>query len=488
MPTASKRFARCWQVASCATFAALGTFSSAALSETYLPPIGGPGGGQFTDICATDTNLAGVELRTADDVDAIRPICVQAYSGATNIGPLLHSQRWHGGDGGRVRQLMCPAKTPIVSGIAIATEGVDKIIVNSVSLYCTTNRAQQAPNPYPSAVFEGPAYVPSESAFVVGINGDPAYQGGGREDCPSGQVAVGLHGRSGKWLDAVGLACDFPRITTGQGPVASIGRSAPSSEPKPNLLLCEAAAAARARNSPAAANLEAQCRNQQNAPIPSIGRTPAIGNPGGPPQSICDRAADARDRGSPAAPNLVAQCRNLGGQVPEHAAGGPANREDLLAQGQTMSEGNSLAAALRQLQPEGPGRDGFDIGLAATGVDTAWGPGKQKTLESLPKAQQEGFKLAASLAMDQNRHAELARIGAIINEADPRLARARKREADPRFWLGFDIGAGLMGDPALGSKRNSVTGIEIMGIRDTLAGPAQRGLMASIQLQQTRNY
>lgn len=45
-----------------------------------------------------------------------------------------------------------------------------------------------------------------------------------------------------------------------------------------------------------------------------------------------------------------------------------------------------------------------------------------------------------------------------------------------------------MGDPALGSKRNLITGIEIIGIRDTLAGPAQRGFMASIQLQQTRKY
>ena len=42
---------------------------------SYLPPIGGSGGGQFKAPCGATENLMGFELRVGDDVDAIRPVC-----------------------------------------------------------------------------------------------------------------------------------------------------------------------------------------------------------------------------------------------------------------------------------------------------------------------------------------------------------------------------------------------------------------------------
>jgi len=462
----------------------LAALTDEAAAQTYLPRLGGPGGGQFTDLCPAGMNLTGVELRAGDDVDAIRSVCAPSY-GKTSIGAQRVAPDWHGGNGGRIEPLHCPPKAPIISGIGIESEGVDTVIVNSISLFCGAAGVAQPTNVNPSAVFEGPAYVPSRPAFGVGISGDPASHHTYRQDCPAGQVAIGLHGRSGRWLDALGLVCDLPRMSSSPG--IALGRLGPPSKPgSTSVSTCEAAKAARARQSPAAANLEAQCRVQ--TPVSSIGRSAESSPAGGAPESICDRAASARDRKSLAAASLEAQCRQLGGHVPEPASGGPANLEDLMAKGEAMAGNNALAAELRARQTAGPIRQGFDIGLAVTDGDTAWGPGKQKALESLSPPQQEGFKLAASLAMDQNRHAELAKIGAALAEGDPPLARARARETDPRFHLGFDIASGLFGDPALGATGNTASGPGSLRIRDALSAVAQRGFNASMQLHLSRRY
>src|SRR5258708_4860451 len=43
--------------------------------DNKVPPVGGPGGGEFVALCPPGKLLGGVELRTGDDVDAIRPVC-----------------------------------------------------------------------------------------------------------------------------------------------------------------------------------------------------------------------------------------------------------------------------------------------------------------------------------------------------------------------------------------------------------------------------
>jgi hypothetical protein len=44
-------------------------------ADQLLPPIGGGGGAQYSARCASHEIVNGFELRTGDDVDAIRPIC-----------------------------------------------------------------------------------------------------------------------------------------------------------------------------------------------------------------------------------------------------------------------------------------------------------------------------------------------------------------------------------------------------------------------------
>lgn len=463
----------------------IGFAPHAAQADAFLPAIGGGGGSQFKTQCAAGQNLAGFELRTADDVDGIRPVCVIG-SGLKSADLVSDpaAYPWTGGPGAQIQRLLCPVSTPIVIGIDVAAEGRDSIIVNNIHLYCGHAVTSQSAAALPSAIFDAPGYVASPGVLGLTVGGDPAYVRNGSQRCPAGQVAIGVHGRSGIWLDAMGLICAPPRL-----PVPPIGlgrvKSPPGTTPTPPRSICDSAANARARNSPAAAGLEAQCRAQRAAQPPvALGKVPNTPSSAAP-ASICDAAASARARNSPAAPGLEAQCRARGGPAP--VADPVAATDELAARGEAIANSDSRLTALRELQPESL-RRGFDIGIAATEGHTAWGPGKQRLLDSLGPEDREGFRIAAFFAMDRNRNSELAAVGFAISEADPEVAAARSGESDPRYWLGFDIASGLFGDPAQGAKGNTATGPGSLGIRDALSAEAQSGFNASVNLHLARQY
>ena len=307
MPSSgATRSSRCLRSALAAAFLSL-ALAGHAQADEYLQPIGGPGGGQFQARCAGNELLAGFELRAADDVDAIRPLCVTAY-GPRDTSAASYSD-FHGGGGGAPANVICPRHTPIVTGMWVAAEGVDTLVVNNIHLFCGLAASVTEAGDAPATIFDAPAYD-NDSGFITRFSGIASDT----ERCPDGQVAVGMHGRSGIWVDAIGLICAAPRLA-----VKSIGRidtgtPSPSPSHPPGWTICDSARDARARNSPAAPNLEAQCAAGKTT-VTSIGKiNTGTPSPPGPPMSICERARDARARNSPAAPNLEAQC---------HAAGGP---------------------------------------------------------------------------------------------------------------------------------------------------------------------
>ena len=449
----------------------LSTASGIARADAYLPPIGGAGGGQYVTPCPAGQNLGGFQLRTGDDVDAMRPACVISVGPAEISAPPV-STPWTGGSGGGERWVVCPAVTPIVIGMEVSWEGVDTVTVNSIHLYCgravTTAQAMPA---YPAAVFDGPRYVPSSGWGGIGIDGDDARRGGDQQSCPAGQVAIGVHGKSGIWLDSMGLICGAPRVSApaGGAPVKSLGRVQTTSPSGPPMSICDAAKSARARNSPAAPNLEAQCQASK-PPVKSLGRVQAPFN-SGPPRPICDVAKEARGRNSPAAPSLESQCRAF-----------------LATQGEEIANQDPLTAELRRRAVNDLSRRGFDLGMAVAQHDTLPGPGKQAIHDSLSGVEQAAYDAAVSFLLQRNKSADLAAVGAAIAQQDPAVAQARVAESDVFFWLGFDIATGIFGDPALGARGNTATGPGSLGIRDGLSAPAQRGFNASVAFNLARHY
>lgn len=265
-------------------------FSAQAQTDQILPPIGGLGGGQYTARCAGDQILTGFDLRTGDDVDAIRPLCV-AVRGPTDVGPINPYPSQFGGNGGGPRRLACPSKDPLVVGLYVIAEGVKTVVVNNIHLFCGPAVANQTPAANPTAVFDGPKANDTDTAISIG--NEVRYAGGGKypQVCPSGLVAVGINGRSGKWLDAVGLTCGAP---------PSIAQSAPTNV-TPGNLGKPPVSLGRKESTHASINQ----RVEDDAPIGAM-TTTNVRQQRDPP--ICASARSARAKNSPAALGLEKQC------------------------------------------------------------------------------------------------------------------------------------------------------------------------------------
>jgi hypothetical protein len=519
-------------------------------ADGYLTATGGSGGAQFRARCADGELLTGMELRTGSDVDAIRPVCVRAYGPREVTPPVLTKgsglvtekrevafglelpvqvteSGWHGGAGGVLTNLLCPGDQPIVTGIYVLAEGIDTIVVNDIHLFCGTASPTQTPSDLPSNKFEGTVHPNRyEGGLIFGKEGTRIRRSTQR--CPAGEVAVGIHGRSGEMLDSLGLICGDPRLTP--RPIRAVGRVKlepervravgrvklpDGEEPTPALSICESARQARARNSPAAPGLEAQCRAQGAA-----GELPRVDLDA---LAAKGEAIAGQDRVAGQLRNLQPDERarrgfHIGLAAAEgHTAPGPGKQrihdmlrpeeqkgfdaavsfsltrnrkrnEDLASKGERIASRDPMAVELRNQQAEGPARRGFDIGMAAAEGQTAPGPGKQAIHDSLPADERAGFATAVSYSLDRNRNADSASRGAAIAEADPDVAAARSAETDVLYQLGFDIASGIFGDPALGAHGNTSTGPGSSKIRNELSASAQRGFDASVAFHLSREY
>lgn len=205
-------------------------------AETRLPVVGGDGGGAFDARCPDTTLLRGVELRTGDDVDAIRPICgsidwENRTQGTGIAGP------FRGGTGGLPRQLLCPPETPAVHALGIQFEGDVTEIVNGIAIWCGSADASGHPDPaFPAtARFLGP-HIEGRSfpAKFVTVSSER------RQDCPPGEVGVGLYGRHGIWLDAVGMVCAAYGRVKPVKPLVRVVRD-PDQPPLTAIQLCQRA-------------------------------------------------------------------------------------------------------------------------------------------------------------------------------------------------------------------------------------------------------
>jgi hypothetical protein len=158
----------------------------------------------------------------------------------------------------------------------------------------------------------------------------------------------------------------------------------------------------------------------------------------------------------------------------------------LAAKGEVIANADPLAVALREREPAGPSRRGFDIGMAAAEGQTLPGPGKDAIRKSLSPAEQLGFTTAVSFSLERNRNAEHAAKGAAVAMADPVVARARINPSI--FWtLGFDIGAGIFGHRPLGAGHTS-EGPGSGAIRDGLSEAGQKGFRAAVDLYLVQHH
>lgn len=199
-----------WRAAlSTAMFAA--ALSGTACADDYLNPIGGGGGGQFNARCSSGEFLIGVELRKGDYVDAIRPLCASANGPhEASVGA---SGDWHGGTGGRITNITCARNDPFVNGALVSLEEQDRTIVSDIALTCGSAAGRQ--------INAGGGLLSADEALARGL-----------QYCATSEVAVGVHGRSGLYLDAIGLICAAGPQAAVSPPELKINRTSTSIAPE----------------------------------------------------------------------------------------------------------------------------------------------------------------------------------------------------------------------------------------------------------------
>lgn len=471
-----------------------------AQNEELVEPMGGDGGTPFLARCPQGELLTSMDLWAGADIDAIRPVCVSAVPGQVHPHPTFFGTANKSKLGiplAVLQRVACPNERPIVIGMDVGSEGQKYLTVNNIHLYCGMAVTTPQRFPFPLAVFDAPR-------FERGVGQTVPMTDEQQQRCPPGLVAVGLVGRAGLYVDAVGLICGAalppppPEDPNAVRPAARV--KLPGTSGATSLSICEAARLARARNSSATAGLEAQCRAQELLGLDAYAaRGPAIAErdplavelrnlqpegagrrgfdigmavaegqtaPGPGKQRIHDALQGAEQAGYDAAVSFsLARNRQ---RVIDFALKAPA-----------IVIKDPLAVLLRSQQPNDSARRGFDIGMGAAEGQTGPGPGKQRIHDNLPAPEQSGFAAAVDFSLERNRNAALAAKGADLVRSNPRVAAVRNAEANAFYRLGFDIAIGFFSQSANGTGA-------MLKLRDTLSTAVRGGFDAAVELNTGR--
>jgi hypothetical protein len=107
-------------------------------------------------------------------------------------------------------------------------------------------------------------------------------------------------------------------------------------------------------------------------------------------------------------------------------------RNELAAKGARLASADQWAAGVRNQQPEGPARVGFDIGMAAAEeVDTS-GAGKQAIRASLSPDEQGGFDKAVLYSLERNKNPRGADIPSDPSAREADMPSEERSAAEPR--------------------------------------------------------
>lgn len=170
-----------------------GAQGGTSVSET----VGGTGGGPFRLSCPSGMAMVGVNARHGAWVDALAPICAVWVKGNRTLGEIDEQPGTGGGGGGR-GWMRCQGPRGVVVGLWVWPVRRDnRRLIGRIVLECGDyEQPSRFANKLPGGADGiGQAVEPERAALRCGQNG----------------VAVGLYGRSGAFIDRVGLLCERSR-------------------------------------------------------------------------------------------------------------------------------------------------------------------------------------------------------------------------------------------------------------------------------------
>lgn len=144
-------------------------------------------GAPFRLQCPAGEYMVGAEGRRGAWIDAIAPRCApwdranQQFAAARPLAAV-------GGAGGEQAIAYCP-NAPLIKSMSVTTTRTAPAYVDFLLFHCRDK-----------------SNTALEQAYFNG-DGEGTYSRDRLSECPNDYVAIGLHGRAGDYLDAVGLIC-----------------------------------------------------------------------------------------------------------------------------------------------------------------------------------------------------------------------------------------------------------------------------------------
>lgn len=172
---------------------ALAASGGAACADDHHPQdallVGGNGGSDFREQCPQDWALAGVHVTLGVDVNSISPVCSPALPGTGDdetrqLGTYGYAKNRPG---------TASCLPDFVQGMEVSSSPVN--IVHDLKLVC----AGADGGTHTASIMTADGTQPLTPGGTA--------QGTGRTECPAGEIAVGLYGRHGSSVDALGLVC-----------------------------------------------------------------------------------------------------------------------------------------------------------------------------------------------------------------------------------------------------------------------------------------
>ena len=176
---------------------------SAASNATTLPVEGGPGGAAFEVLCPNGETLVGMAVTSGAWINSIAPLCAPYAVAEHKFGSRTRG-RTTGGSGGSPQDGYCPAGDNFVNGLYLGftRRGSAREYVDDVGMSCSRVGANGVEN-------TDVCLETGEGCgnYNQGVSYGAVRVDGASQTCPSGEAAVGIHGRSGTYVDALGLIC-----------------------------------------------------------------------------------------------------------------------------------------------------------------------------------------------------------------------------------------------------------------------------------------
>lgn len=173
------------------------SFMTPSHARTIREADGGNGGAPFTQECARGEVVTGLRVRSGTYIDAVSIVCGRWNADAQVVEQSVQHP-FMGGGGGAIQELHCPAgraMDAIRVNLVLDGEGHPRY-VRLLGMACFSLTSTQ------------PNYSTFGRWLRDEIGRDDVNDAGDGDVCPTGEVVVGIHGRSGAYVDALGLICD----------------------------------------------------------------------------------------------------------------------------------------------------------------------------------------------------------------------------------------------------------------------------------------